>query len=216
MDLICGDYRNHMTTERRHIVAAVRQGLLPEAVLDRSLTPAVRGAHPARPVRSAGDGAFSADHAGATTTRRRIARCRCSMAQASMVLLKNQGGLLPLRSAPRTIAVIGPNADSLDALVGNYYGTPSQPVTVLDGIRARFPDSRGSSMSRAPAWSARPRRRCRTARSASTRPAGARASGPSISQGADSGGQPGRADRAQRPARMDRRPAELRRAGPAS
>ena len=56
-----------------------------------------------------------------------------------MVLLRNEGDLLPLRAAPRTIAVIGPNADSLDALVGNYNGTPSQPVTVLDGIRARFP-----------------------------------------------------------------------------
>ena len=57
-----------------------------------------------------------------------------------MVLLKNDGNLLPLNDATRTIAVIGPNADSLDALVGNYYGTPSKPVTVLDGIRARFPE----------------------------------------------------------------------------
>jgi beta-glucosidase len=50
--------------------------------------------------------------------------------------------LLPLREAPRTIAVIGPNADSLDALIGNYYGTPSRPVTVLDGLRARFPQAK--------------------------------------------------------------------------
>jgi beta-glucosidase len=64
------------------------------------------------------------------------------MAEASMVLLKNQGGLLPLKGAPKTIAVIGPNADSFDALVGNYYGTPSKPVTVLDGIRARFPNAK--------------------------------------------------------------------------
>src|SRR5262249_44828085 len=39
------------------------------------------------------------------------------------------------------IAVIGPNADNLDALVGNYNGTPSRPVTILAGIRARFPQS---------------------------------------------------------------------------
>jgi beta-glucosidase len=63
------------------------------------------------------------------------------MAKASMVLLKNDG-LLPIMGEPKTIAVIGPNADSLDTLVGNYYGTPSQPVTVLDGIRARFPNSK--------------------------------------------------------------------------
>ena len=39
------------------------------------------------------------------------------------------------------IAVIGPNADSLDALEGNYNGTPSKPVTVLAGIRKRFAQS---------------------------------------------------------------------------
>jgi beta-glucosidase len=63
------------------------------------------------------------------------------MARASMVLLKNDG-LLPIKGDPRTIAVIGPNADSMDTLVGNYYGTPSNPTTVLDGIRARYPNSK--------------------------------------------------------------------------
>jgi beta-glucosidase len=47
-----------------------------------------------------------------------------------------------LKAAPRTIAVIGPNADSEDALVGNYNGQPSRPVTVLAGIRARFPGAK--------------------------------------------------------------------------
>src|SRR5262249_42543083 len=62
--------------------------------------------------------------------------------QESIVLLKNEGGFLPLKKRYGTIAVIGPNADSLDALVGNYNGTPSRPVTVLAGIRARFPESK--------------------------------------------------------------------------
>ncbi|MCY1646627.1 glycoside hydrolase family 3 C-terminal domain-containing protein [Caulobacter sp. SL161] len=62
-------------------------------------------------------------------------------AQSSLVLLKNDG-LLPLKTAPKTIAVIGPNADSIDALVGNYNGTPSKPVTLLSGVRARFPDTK--------------------------------------------------------------------------
>ena len=56
-----------------------------------------------------------------------------------MVLLKNEGNLLPLKAAPRRIAVIGPNADSFDSLVGNYYGTPGDPVTVLDGLRGALP-----------------------------------------------------------------------------
>ncbi|MDR0858658.1 MAG: glycoside hydrolase family 3 C-terminal domain-containing protein [Oscillospiraceae bacterium] len=51
------------------------------------------------------------------------------------VLLKNDG-ILPLKtSALKSIAVIGPNADSRTPLVGNYHGTPGEYVTVLDGIR---------------------------------------------------------------------------------
>jgi beta-glucosidase len=56
------------------------------------------------------------------------------MAQASIALLKNDG-LLPLSRNVGTIAVIGPNADEVMTLLGNYYGTPSKPVTVLAGIR---------------------------------------------------------------------------------
>ena len=63
-------------------------------------------------------------------------------AQESLVLLKNENGFLPLRKPYKTIAVIGPNADSLDALVGNYNGTPSNPVTLLAGLHTRFPQSR--------------------------------------------------------------------------
>ena len=57
------------------------------------------------------------------------------VAQESMVLLKNDG-LLPLRKDLGTIAVVGPNADDLITLLGNYHGTPSKPVTALAGIRA--------------------------------------------------------------------------------
>ena len=56
------------------------------------------------------------------------------MAQESIVLLKNSG-VLPLRKNLKTIAVIGPNADELMTLLGNYYGSPSRPVTLLEGIR---------------------------------------------------------------------------------
>ncbi|OPX45913.1 xylan 1,4-beta-xylosidase precursor [Ruminiclostridium hungatei] len=61
--------------------------------------------------------------------------------QESLVLLKNAGQLLPLKKEGlKSIAVIGPNADSREALMGNYYGTPSQYITVLDGIRELLPD----------------------------------------------------------------------------
>ena len=53
----------------------------------------------------------------------------------SCVLLKNDG-LLPLEAKKlKTLAVIGPNADSRRALIGNYYGTSSRYVTVLEGLQ---------------------------------------------------------------------------------
>jgi beta-glucosidase len=55
----------------------------------------------------------------------------------SIVLLKNEGGLLPLSRDIGTIAVIGPNADDVDVLLGNYNGVPSHPVTPLHGIRRK-------------------------------------------------------------------------------
>ena len=56
-------------------------------------------------------------------------------AERSMVLLENDG-TLPLDPRKiRTVAVIGPNADSIPALEGNYNGTSSRYVTFLEGIR---------------------------------------------------------------------------------
>ncbi len=138
MDLICGDYRNHMTTEVQPIINAVKQGMLPQSVLDQALVRLFVGRiqlgmfEPSLPFANIKKTDYDtpANHA-----------VSLDMAKKAMVLLKNDG-LLPLKKAPKTIAVIGPNADSYDALVGNYYGKPSKPVTVLDGIRARFPDSK--------------------------------------------------------------------------
>ncbi|MBN6152410.1 glycoside hydrolase family 3 C-terminal domain-containing protein [Xanthomonas sp. AmX2] len=55
----------------------------------------------------------------------------------SMVLLKNANGTLPLKPG-LTLAVLGPNADALQALEANYQGTSSAPVTPLLGLRQRF------------------------------------------------------------------------------
>ncbi len=57
------------------------------------------------------------------------------MARESIVLLKNDG-LLPLnKDEVKAIAVIGPNADDKQVLLGNYFGQPSRYVTVVNGIR---------------------------------------------------------------------------------
>ena len=77
------------------------------------------------------------------------------MAEKAIVLLKNDG-ILPLdRKQIRTIGVIGPNADSRRALIGNYHGTPSEYITLLEGIRRcsgeeiRILYAQGSDLSKA-------------------------------------------------------------------
>jgi beta-glucosidase len=57
-------------------------------------------------------------------------------ARKAIVLLKNEDATLPLKKGLGAIAVIGPNADDAEVLVGNYNGTPVAPVTVLAGIKA--------------------------------------------------------------------------------
>jgi beta-glucosidase len=61
--------------------------------------------------------------------------------QKTLVLLKNANSLLPLdKSKIKSLGVIGPNADNRRALVGNYEGTASEYVTVLDGLRKYLGD----------------------------------------------------------------------------
>ncbi|MCO5213392.1 MAG: beta-glucosidase BglX [Caldilinea sp.] len=70
-------------------------------------------------------------------------------AHRSMVLLKNDGGLLPLSKAQQKIAVIGPVADSMEATEGSWmvFGHKPAAVTVLEGIRAKLP---GANIAYAP------------------------------------------------------------------
>ena len=63
------------------------------------------------------------------------------LANESMVLLKNDG-VLPLKPSVTKIAVIGPLADQTKVLLGNYNGTPTHTVTVLEGLKAEFPQAR--------------------------------------------------------------------------
>mgnify|MGYP000064843839 FL=1 len=56
-------------------------------------------------------------------------------AQKSIVLLKNKNQTLPLSKEIKKLAVIGPNADNWESLVGNYNGIAKNPVTVLKGLQ---------------------------------------------------------------------------------
>lgn len=59
-------------------------------------------------------------------------------AKKSIVLLKNQGNLLPLSQNIKTMAVIGPNANDADVMLANYHGYPTHVVTPLEGLKNKF------------------------------------------------------------------------------
>mgnify|MGYP001477752114 FL=1 len=62
------------------------------------------------------------------------------IARQSIVLLKNENEILPLKKAVRSIAVIGPNANF--SRFGTYSGTPSVNITPLEGIKTVIPDAK--------------------------------------------------------------------------
>ena len=59
-------------------------------------------------------------------------------ARKSMVLLENKKNILPFSKNIKRVAVIGPNADNREILLGNYNGYPSQEITPLKGIIAKL------------------------------------------------------------------------------
>jgi beta-glucosidase len=63
-------------------------------------------------------------------------------ARESIVLLKNQDKMLPLKSGIGRIAVVGPTAELVQSLQGNYNGPPPSPVYPLNGIEKRFSSSK--------------------------------------------------------------------------
>ena len=129
-ELECGE-------EYSTLPAAVREGLISEAEIDDALTRLFTARmrlgmfDPPEMVRWARI-PLSANQSPEHDALSRKA------AQESMVLLKNDG-VLPLSRKLRRIAVVGPTADDTMALLGNYYGTPAAPVTILQGIREAVP-----------------------------------------------------------------------------
>jgi beta-glucosidase len=62
-----------------------------------------------------------------------------TMARQSMTLLQNKDAVLPLSKNIKKLAVIGPNANDMQMLWGNYNGTPFKTITILDGIKSKLP-----------------------------------------------------------------------------
>ncbi len=126
-DLNCGGvYAN--------VPEAVTQGLLTEADVDRALS-RVLTARFKLGLFDSPDVCEYLNIPAAENDTPEHGRLALDAARKSMVLLKNSG-VLPLdKKKLKRIAVIGPNADAVAPLLGNYAGTPSNPITVLKGIQ---------------------------------------------------------------------------------
>jgi beta-glucosidase len=130
-DLSCGK-------EYAALVDSVHQGLISEAEIDaavrRLFTARFRLGmfDPEREVPYSGMPPSEIDSAGHDALSLEAAR-------ASLVLLKNEHDTLPLSSSLQSIAIIGPNADALPALEGNYNAVASHPVVPLTAFEQHLP-----------------------------------------------------------------------------
>ncbi len=116
---------------------AAKDGLIKESELDASLQRLFTARFRLGMFDPPGTGPFANIPASQIDSpeHRRLA---LQAARESMVLLKDQNHILPLKPEVKTLAVIGPNAESLVSLEGNYNGTPPRPVLPIDGLRKQF------------------------------------------------------------------------------
>ena len=120
-------------------IDAVQQGYLPESVLDTALIRLFT----ARIKLGMFDPPDMVPYAKIDEKELDSAEHRAharKLANESMVLLKNDG-LLPLKPGIKKIAVVGPLADQTRPLIGNYAGQPTHIVSILDGLKAEFPNA---------------------------------------------------------------------------
>ncbi len=129
-DLTCGN-------EYVSLVEAVQKGFIAEKEIDES----VRRLFVARIRLGMFDKASEVPYSKigmdevANESHQRLA---LEAAEKSMVLLKNDNHILPLKRTTKAIAVIGPASDDPDVMLGNYYGTPRHLITPLEGIEKKF------------------------------------------------------------------------------
>ncbi len=116
---------------------AFKQGLISEAVIDTAVTRLMLARMKLGlfdpPSAVPYDTITIADNN--TPDHMKLAR---KVADESMVLLKNSRHLLPLNKDVKSVAVIGAYANDANVLLGNYHGNPSNPVTILQGIKNKL------------------------------------------------------------------------------
>ncbi|MBQ6193781.1 MAG: glycoside hydrolase family 3 C-terminal domain-containing protein [Prevotella sp.] len=135
-DLECGKVFMSLTE-------GLKKGLIEESVLDQHLRKTLMGRFelgmfdPAEmlPWANLGPEVISSEKNNDLATQ---------AARESMVLLENKGNVLPLSKSLKTIAVVGPNADDVELLNGNYGGTPTDnhKHSLLEGIKSAVPGTK--------------------------------------------------------------------------
>lgn len=141
MDNECIDGGDKVTDDHDYkpYVEAVQQGYLPESAMDTALirlfTARIRLGMFDSPEMDPYSKIPKSELDSAA--HRALAR---QMANESLVLLKNDG-VLPLKSV-KNIVVVGPLADQTAVLLGNYNGSPTHTVSVLEGMKAEFPGAK--------------------------------------------------------------------------
>lgn len=116
------------------LVQAVRQGLVKEERLDEAVTNLFMARMKLGVFDKKEENPYDKIPYLAADSRE-MKKLNEAVARRTVVLLKNKEHILPLdKNKIKTVGVIGPNADSRRALVGNYEGTASRYITVLEGI----------------------------------------------------------------------------------
>ena len=129
LNLECG-------TSYRALAAAVRKGLVDESVLDANLQRLLEERFRLGEM----DGESPWDNMDPALVEGPEHRAlSLKMAEESLVLLQNRGGVLPLAPGTR-LALVGPNADDAEMQWGNYNPVPKQTVTLLEALRQDYPD----------------------------------------------------------------------------
>lgn len=120
----------------KSIPAAVKQGLISEAEVDKHVVRLLEGRFDLGEMDDPSLVEWSKIPYSAMDSKEHR-QISLDMARQSIVLLQNKGNALPLAKDKEKIAVIGPNADDEPLMWGNYNGTPNHTITILDGILAK-------------------------------------------------------------------------------
>ncbi len=122
-----------------HLDEAVEQGLVTEADIDRSLARTLT----TRFKLGMFDPPEQVPYASIPMS---VVGCQAhkdlayEAALKSIVLLKNRNNILPIKASTKTIELVGPNAASVDSLLGNYFGLADHMTTLLEGIIGTLPE----------------------------------------------------------------------------